>query len=211
MRTCKSTSALGIRCKCIVFVVTISALAENASAGIVAIAREVNGDVVFQGEGTIDTTALIADQVLHSDGAGINPLFGLRFQAEGTQFFTSFRGNITPLPDFGNPTSPVFAFAHSSSGDVIGIFQASTATPFDNLLLPSNYASGMPLSGTMTFTDATFQSLGLSEGTYVASWTTSSGVDTFLLRIVPEPSAFAIATLSLVSLAAIRRLVAMSS
>jgi hypothetical protein len=65
--------------------------------------------------------------------------------------------------------------------------------------VPWHYFSGSPLSTQNTFSSATFASLGVTPGTYIWTWQTDHGSDTFTLNIgvVPEPS-----TTTLVGLAA---------
>ena len=169
------------------FIAPVSALSESAMAAIVVTAQEVGGNVVFQGGGAIDASALTLGEPRHGDSAGINANFGLRFQPPGRQTFNLFTGVITPLPSFGNPASPFFTPADSSSGDVISIFRATDSSP-DILILTSDYVSGAPLSGTMTFNNASLDTLGLFRGEYVASWATLSGIDTWTLHIIPEPA-----------------------
>ncbi len=58
----------------------------------------------------------------------------------------------------------------------------------DYVFLPQAYASGNSLAATMSFANATFQSLGVPKGTY--TWSLSSnGNDTITLNVVPIPAA----------------------
>lgn len=81
-------------------------------------------------------------------------------------------------------------FASSFSGDVFGI---SNLSNIGFIGFSENYISGTPLSSLLTFTGATFDSLGITEGTYIYTLVNN---DTVTLQIgnnnpntsVPEPS-----------------------
>ncbi|MEK8051957.1 PEP-CTERM sorting domain-containing protein [Ideonella sp. DXS22W] len=78
----------------------------------------------------------------------------------------------------------------------------------DYLYLPSNYVSGGALSRTLTFSNQSFQSLGIAAGDYVFALAGSH--DTVTLRFqnstnVPEPGALALALAALGAAATVRR------
>ena len=88
------------------------------------------------------------------------------------------------------------------SGDNVGV----QGLP---LLVPQGYVSGNPLSGTATYDNATFASLGITPGTY--TWTWGTGVDSFTLQIgpagVPDAgSTIGLLFLSLIGLFGLNRL-----
>jgi hypothetical protein len=60
------------------------------------------------------------------------------------------------------------------------------------LIVPIGYVSGSALSDTSTYDNATFNSLGVTPGTYVWTWGSGANADSFTLNIgaavVPEPS-----------------------
>ena len=53
------------------------------------------------------------------------------------------------------------------------------------LFVPSGYLSGNPLSGTSTYNNATFASLGVTPGTYVWTWGAGGANQNFTLIIGP--------------------------
>jgi hypothetical protein len=59
--------------------------------------------------------------------------------------------------------------ADSGSGDLVGIFAPQT----DELVLPDGYVSGSALSDNAAYDSQTFNSLGVTPGTY--EWTWGSG------------------------------------
>ena len=81
---------------------------------------------------------------------------------------------------------------NGGSGDVVGVQGLL-------LLVPQGYVSGNPLSGSATFDNATFASLGITPGTY--TWTWGTGVDSFTLQIGPAGVSDAGSTLGLLLVA----------
>ena len=78
------------------------------------------------------------------------------------------------------------------------------------LFVPSGYLSGNPLSGTSTYNNATFASLGVTPGTYVWSWGTGLPNQNFTLQIGPAGvpdggSTVSLLGCALLGLAALRR------
>ena len=76
--------------------------------------------------------------------------------------FTVYSGSIAGPTSFG---SGGLTFANSGSGDIVGITGIS-----DALVVPLGYDFGSALSDTSTYTGATFNSLGVTPGTYVWTW-----------------------------------------
>ncbi len=171
--------------------------ASSAFGSVVVTAVEEGGNVIFRGEGTIDTSALTLLPIeVEGVSPGVNTVTGLRLQPLSNTPIELYEGNFSPLPDFG--VRRAFHHADRSSGDTFGIFEtllASTAEggPAGRLHLPVGYVSGDSLAGTMTYLSSNFQRLAVEPGTYSTSWKTTSGTDTFTLRvIIPEPSTIAL-------------------
>lgn len=76
--------------------------------------------------------------------------------------------------------------ASSSSGDLI-----SFSSFFNALFIRAGYVSGQPLSTTATFAGNDFSTLGVTPGTYVASWGSGDHKDTYTLLIGPDSVAAA--------------------
>jgi hypothetical protein len=87
---------------------------------------------------------------------------------------------------FGGPTSfgsggltLANSASASASGNLVGIDE------FDKLLLvPHSYVSGSPLMDSVTYSGATFSSLGVTPGTYEWTWGTGANQN-FTLQIGP--------------------------
>jgi len=72
--------------------------------------------------------------------------------------FDLYGGLITGPTNFG---SGLGTFANTGSGDFVGINVLG-----GTLAVPQGYVSGSALSDSMTFNNATFESLGVTTGTY---------------------------------------------
>jgi PEP-CTERM motif len=103
---------------------------------------------------------------------------------------------LTGPTSFGSNMLAIFA--DSGNGDEVGISGIS-----HELEVPPGYASGISLSDSSTYDNATFSSLGVTPGTYV--WTWGSGANqNFTLVIgtaaVPEPSSLLLLVVGLAAL-----------
>lgn len=159
-----------------------------ATASVVVVAMESNGDVVFQGGGTLNISEL--SFVQSGDG-----LTAIRPNLPALSFGGAFNiySGISGPDTFGTGWINTTAV---QSGDSFGLTQLggqSGSGPLE-LLVPSGASSTVSVSASMTFSDHTFASLGIEEGSYLWSWGSGSNSDQFSLLVVPEPT-------SLVSLA----------
>jgi len=162
-------------------------ISSPAQAGYVVTLQEVGGDVVATGSGALDTTGL--DFLVSTTfPAGMYPNNGTI--VTGTAFPNTapvdlwFAPGMTP--QFGSGT---FVLADSGSGDTVGI---QTRTEGAVLLVPKDYVSGNPLSGTATWLDATVDSLGVGVAStaHRFKWAWGPGRNqsfTLNLGFVPEP------------------------
>ena len=75
-------------------------------------------------------------------------------------------------------------------------------------MVPTGYTSGSALSGSATFDSTTLSAMGLTSGTYTASWGSGATADSVTLEVgsaVPEPATFALLLLPLTALGLARR------
>jgi hypothetical protein len=76
--------------------------------------------------------------------------------------------------------------ATSGSGDTVGVIGNAA------IYVPEGYSFGNPLSGTATFTGASFVSLGLTPGSYLYTWGAGPTAESLTVNVgvaaVPEPS-----------------------
>ena len=151
--------------------------AENASPYVVTL-NEVGANVVATGSGEFDLTGLT---YFVTSGINTNPGFII---AQDGEIVTGASGSVV---DIYSGVSGPSAFgsgvniASSGSGGFLGV------DGYDGyLLVPQGYVSGTTLSDTSTYDSATFNSLGVTPGTY--EWTWGGGADqSFTLEIGTTP------------------------
>jgi hypothetical protein len=156
--------------------------------------QEIGSDVVENGNGTINLSALAAEG---SAGAGgsVYPSFFFGSAAIGGPTGNNsveLYGGISGPSSFG---SNGYTVAGSGGGDVVGVISNF------GLYLPSGYVSGAALSDESTFLSTTLSGLGLTSGDYTWTWGTSASADYFELEIsqtVPEPSTFGLLAIAAV-------------
>ncbi len=160
----------------------LATLTSRADAAFIITINQVGSNVVATGRGTIDIT----DFTLGASGqypAFIEPWypqFALGTFTDAVYFL--FSGYVGPAFNTVGPGG--ITYASSSSGDYVGV-------GLGELLLPSGYVSGTPLSNTTMWDNATFASLGLTPGSYI--WSFGSGPDSDSITMiigssVPEPT-----------------------
>jgi hypothetical protein len=174
-------------------------ITQSARASFMVTVNQVGTDVVWTGSGAINWTGLTFVGSGSAGGGDIEPnVAGLQMGASGN--IDQYDG-ITGLTSFG---SGAFSSTNNSSGDFFGFLGNRVID------VPHNYVSGAPLSDSMTFSNATFASLGLAPGTYEWTWGTGMNADSFTLQIgpagVPDTgSTLPLLSFALLGLAALRR------
>ena len=172
-------------------------ITQSARANFIATIDQVGPNVVVTGSGTIDLTGL---SFLFGGTAtpSISPNTGSL--SVGPSASVDAYSAISGPASFGTGG---FTFANGGSGDVVGVQGLL-------LLVPQGYVSGNPLSGTATYDNATFASLGVTPGTYLWSWGTGLPNQNFTLIIggvgVPDGgSTVSLLGFALLGLVALRR------
>jgi hypothetical protein len=157
--------------------------APSAQAGYVVELKQVGANVVATGSGAIDLTGLRFFVV-----TGTLPLMWPSRSVihTGETVPTSdvdlYHGHFGPGPVFG---SGGLTFTDSATGDFVGV-EAAANSP-DDVYVPRHYHSNRPLSGTTTWDNQTFSSLGVTPGRY--EWRWGSGANqNFTLAAIPEPA-----------------------
>jgi hypothetical protein len=152
------------------------AITQSAKASFIETINQVGTNVFATGSGTIDLGTL-SFRATGNSGGSMQP--SQAFIIIGAGANDSFGGGteISGPVSFGGGT---LIGASSSSGDPVGIWGVVHA-----LNVPVNYMSGTPLSGSSTYNNATFASLGINPGTYTWTWGTGDHADSFTLQIGP--------------------------
>ena len=160
--------------------VSLLTVTSAARAAVVIDINQIGANVVAVGSGTINVSGASGfstfGSVIDATNADITFITG-NFSANFEHY------SVTGPSNFGSG----FGFAPSAASGDLGLQGAN-----GSFFVPVGYVVGAPLSGTDTFNNATFSSLGLTQGTYVY---TVSGGDTVTVQIgvtaVPEPSTWA--------------------
>lgn len=162
------------------------AWAHPASAAVTINLVETGDNVVATFSGTLNFGSLFPTGPGSASGSFINPslsAFTLGAIPESTGNATTYVGSITAPASFGTGEA---ASASTSSGDYLRV---SSVLHFSTDRLNAGFSNGDAVSGSSTWLNHSFASLGLTEGSYTWTWSGDSIV--MNVSAVPEPSAYA--------------------
>lgn len=184
-----------------------SLISASAQAAFTVTISQVGANVVADGSGTFNLTALVPHTSgITTGGAGIAP------QSADVAIGPIAQTLEDPYSGIAGPTSfgsGGLANADAGSGAIVEV--AGNAT---YLYVPAGYVSGNPLTGSATWNNQTLAGLGLTPGTYVWTWGSGATADSFTVIIGAAPTSTSVPTLSqwgllalsaLLSLVAVRR------
>jgi hypothetical protein len=159
----------------------------SAQAGFILTLQQVGSDVVATGSGALNVSGLSLSNAGFISSARMNPSSDLIALNGG--FDRELFSIAGPPQTFGTGG---FTFASSSSGSTVGLLNGST------IIVPQGYVNDTSLSGTSTYTAATFASLGLTPGIYQWTWGAAGPDQNFTVDIeaVPEPGTWAASVLA---------------
>jgi hypothetical protein len=152
--------------------------AVSLPAAVIINVYESGSDVIMEGSGSLDISGL------NSNG---NYEVG-NWQTIPDQGWLRVGSTPTMLTYYIIETSPG---SFGTGGGVTADFGSGNslqATPYADIGVEVGYVSGTMMAFSSTFSGATFQSLGFTEGTYVWSWAADS--ITMNVAAVPEPAAY---------------------
>jgi hypothetical protein len=151
---------------------------------------ESGGDVVATSSGSINTAGFAIKSGLGGSSSGF--VNGTNVSASwlciiGTGAFSGSTDAYV-LSSFTSDNTEVCATqsrgASSGSGDFVGVIsRLGSGSGTDGVYVPLGYVSGNPVSGTSTWSAATFASLGLITGTQVFTWGSGADADSLTLNI----------------------------
>ena len=179
-----------------------SAISSATQAAITIYMEEVGSNVVATLSGAINTLPGAPTQ---SGGVGVfsgvrpsgsTMAFGLS-KFSGVQTVQMHYYTATTYPsNFGTSTS--LLQANSSTASTTMMFRNLSS---NNIIIDQSYVPGTAVTGTLTWNNQTFNSMGVATGSYVWGWSS----DSITLNVVPEPSSLSLAALGLGGLIAWNR------
>jgi hypothetical protein len=168
----------------------------------------VGNDVVATGSGSIDLTGLTFFIRTHHPGPGSR-----NTGARCADVYGAGKRHVIRRLRIAHWSNEFrergYTGANGGSGDLVGIVFTGPPISQHQLVVPAGYVSG-PLSDTSTWNNQTFDSLGVTPGTYEWTWGSGTSNDSFTLDIVapasvPEPASVLLLAGALVGLVVCRR------
>ncbi len=182
----------------------------STQAAVVITILQQGSDVVATGSGALNVSAL-QSCFCAAGSSGLTEVVGNTATAvigsiSSNPYSASFLTGASGPANFGSGT---YKGASSGSGDIFGVGNTNN---IGDIFIPAGYSSGQALSGSSTWTGATFASLGLTPGVYDFTWGSAATADSLQVRIgsplvagVPEPSTWAMMMLGVFALGATLR------
>ncbi len=168
-----------------VMTLAVIALHGDAHAEFVMSISQVGSDVIGVGSGSIDTLGLTFPVSLQGPAFLSSDQANVSLGPPANTLESLYLAGASGPSSFGVSTQ--YTIASSGNGDRVGINGSDGV-----ISVPKGYVSGTPLSGTSTFSDQSFASLGLTSGTYTYNCGIGAHVDSILIDVgtasVPEPS-----------------------
>ena len=158
-----------------IVVCAVAAIASSAQAEVTVTATEVGGDVVFEGSGSLNLDAwTFARNVADFPKIQPNNSIVVVGPTDDSGDFYQSASNFSDPGAFG---TGFMTTARRGSGALLGFRDSG------DLIVPTGYVSGDPLSGSATYVEETFESLGMTVGTYTWTWGTGQPGESFTLVI----------------------------
>ena len=167
---------------CLAILLLLATAPGRAQAAFIFRLSQVGSNVVVNGSGELNTTALtLVSSAFAGEGSGLLPTGAVLAVDPGSVGLMEYSGQ-SGLATWGSggysPTTASSGSAVVISGD-------------QYLYVPQGYVSGAALTDTMTFNGASFATLGFTPGTYTYTWgSVANGTFDSLTvtSVVPEPS-----------------------
>jgi hypothetical protein len=179
-----------------------SAISPVSRAAVTIHMQEVGSNVVATLSGAINSLPGAPTQ-----SGGVGAFSGVRPSGSTMAFgLSKFSGVQTVQMHYYTATTYPSNFGTSTSLLQANTSTASTAMIFrnlsaNNIMIDQSYVLGTAVTGTLTWNNKTFSSMGVATGSYVWGWST----DSITLNVVPEPSALSLFAVGLGAVVAMRR------
>jgi hypothetical protein len=171
----KTLIRAGIRCSLMFTAVTASLFSIQPAQGFTMTLQQVGSNVVANGSGAFNLSGLTGAGNLDGGSSGVRASIAFIGIHPVGGLLPSYVGFTGPT-SFGS--SGHLFVADASNGNSVAI-----SGLMGILVVPVGYVSGNPLTNTMTFNNATLDSLGVTPGTYVWTWGTGLANQNFTLQI----------------------------
>ncbi len=158
-------------------------LSSAANAAVTVNFSQVGSNVVATASGSLNLTGLTALSGYSLD-KGVNP--AIAYVGVGSAASVTAYSGLTGPNTFGSGN---YTLASSVSGTGFALNATSFGSPY--AFVPIGYVSGSAISGTDTFLNQTFASLGLTAGQYVFSSRNDSVTINIGAGADPEPATWA--------------------
>jgi hypothetical protein len=159
-----------------------AAFTQRAEGSVIMNISQVGSNVVITASGTINLAAL-SFALSNTSIGNIIPNGGQAVAGPAGVSIDVYSGVSGLFSSYGPGAGTIES---SGSGNFFDIDRSVLA-------VPQGYISGAPLSGSATFNNATLSSLGITPGTYVATWGTGPTADSFTVNAgTPEPGSLSL-------------------
>jgi hypothetical protein len=179
--------------QCMMQLVFLLTLVSASNASIIINMVQDGLNVVATGAGTANLTNLTPyDIAVH--GSYLDSINGILYLGSNFSAYSSYSG-LTSGPGFFGSSTDIIQ-GSNVAGNSFGIMGR-----VGHLLLPYGYVSGTQLSGSATWANENFTSLGVTPETYTWTWGSGANADFLTLNIgqtaVPEPSTYILLSIAL--------------
>lgn len=171
--------------------------AASAQAALLMSFQEVGSDVIGTMSGSLNLSGMSATTGFTSSVIGAETSAGIFGTGPIGSVLTRYIGQISGPASFGIGGN---VSADSTTGDAVFFYATLHA-----FWVPDTYISGDALSGSLTFLNDSFTSLGATAGDHVYTLTSGDTITVRFANAVPLPASLPLSAAALAALALVRR------